>query len=109
MNISNSGYYHELRLLHIVGVLLGLQKTLCRLYQGTKNKLLLNKTQCLLHGPAPVDVPVNLTAEEEVDDEDIPDFRSLKLNVENPDLFVGHANGKSMSQRENSELHDGSH
>lgn len=50
--------------------------------------------------PAPVDVPVNLTAEEEVDDEDIPDFRSLKLNVENPDLFVGHANGKSMSQRE---------
>lgn len=35
---------------------------------------------------------VNLTAEEEVDDdEEIPDFRTLKLNTENAHLFMDHA------------------
>lgn len=38
---------------------------------------------------------VNMTAEEEEDDddEDIPDFRTLKLNTENVHLFMDHANG----------------
>ncbi|XP_031724329.1 protein IMPACT isoform X1 [Anarrhichthys ocellatus] len=38
---------------------------------------------------------VNMTAEEEVDDEDdedVPDFRTLKLNTENVHLFMDHAN-----------------
>ncbi|AWP11244.1 putative protein IMPACT isoform 3 [Scophthalmus maximus] len=40
-----------------------------------------------------VDQPekVNVTAEEEVDDEDIPDFRTLKLNTENAHLFMDHS------------------
>lgn len=37
---------------------------------------------------------VNRTAEEEVDDDDdIPDFRTLKLNTDIAHLFVDHANG----------------
>lgn len=45
-----------------------------------------------------VDQPeeVNLTAEEEVDDDDdehIPDLRALRLNTENSHLFMDHANG----------------
>ena len=37
---------------------------------------------------------VNMTAEEEVDDdEDLPDFRTLKLNTENAHLFLDHSNG----------------
>lgn len=47
-----------------------------------------------------VDQPeqVNLTAEQEVDDddEDIPDFRALKLNTENAHLFMDHANGEEL-------------
>ncbi|XP_061593074.1 protein IMPACT isoform X1 [Cololabis saira] len=43
----------------------------------------------------PVDQPekVNMTAEEEVDgDEDLPDFRTLRLNTENSHLFMDQAN-----------------
>ncbi|KAI3368972.1 hypothetical protein L3Q82_025954, partial [Scortum barcoo] len=46
-----------------------------------------------------VDQPenVNMTAEEEVDDdEDIPDFRTLKLNTEHAHLFMDQANGTSL-------------
>lgn len=40
---------------------------------------------------------VNMTAEEEVDDdEDIPDLRTLKLNTENAHLFMDQANGEEM-------------
>ncbi|XP_071343031.1 protein IMPACT isoform X4 [Trachinotus anak] len=44
---------------------------------------------------------VNMTAEEEVDgddddDEDIPDFRTLKLNTENVHLFMDHANDEEV-------------
>ena len=41
---------------------------------------------------------VNITAEEEVDDdEDMQDFRNLKLNTENAHLFMDHANGTADS------------
>eukprot|EP00064_Thunnus_orientalis_P005004 superscaffoldBa00000475_g5017 len=46
-----------------------------------------------------VDQPekVNITAEEEVDDdEDMQDFRNLKLNTENAHLFMDHANDEEM-------------
>ncbi|XP_018525866.1 LOW QUALITY PROTEIN: protein IMPACT [Lates calcarifer] len=47
-----------------------------------------------------VDQPekVNMTAEEEEDDddEDIPDFRTLKLNTENVHLFMDHANDEEV-------------
>lgn len=46
--------------------------------------------------PVSVDQPekVNLTAEEEVDDDDdIPDFRTFKVSAEDAHLFVDHANG----------------
>ncbi|XP_035509822.1 protein IMPACT [Morone saxatilis] len=47
-----------------------------------------------------VDQPenVNMTAEEEVDDddEDIPDFRTFKLNTENAHLFMDHANDEEV-------------
>lgn len=37
---------------------------------------------------------VNMTAEEEVDDDDdIPDFRTFKVSAEDAHLFVDHANG----------------
>lgn len=40
---------------------------------------------------------VNMTAEEEVDDdEDIPDLRTFKLNTENAQLFMGHANDEDI-------------
>lgn len=39
---------------------------------------------------------VNMTAEEEVDDDDdIPDFRTLNLNTENAHLFMDQADGTS--------------
>ncbi|XP_067453640.1 protein IMPACT isoform X1 [Thunnus thynnus] len=46
-----------------------------------------------------VDQPekVNITTEEEVDDdEDMQDFRNLKLNTENAHLFMDHANDEEM-------------
>ncbi|CAB1415188.1 unnamed protein product [Pleuronectes platessa] len=45
-----------------------------------------------------VDQPerVNMTAEEDVDDEDLPDFRTLKLNTENAHLFLDHANDEDV-------------
>ncbi|XP_054459122.1 protein IMPACT [Anoplopoma fimbria] len=42
---------------------------------------------------------VNMTAEEDDDDdddEDIPDFRTLKLNTENANLFMDHANDEEV-------------
>lgn len=37
---------------------------------------------------------VNMTAEEEVDDDElIPDFRTLNLNTENAHFFMDQANG----------------
>lgn len=47
-----------------------------------------------------VDQPekVNMTAEEDVDDddEDVPDFRTLKLNTDNAHLFSDHANDEEV-------------
>uniref|UniRef100_A0A3Q1FGL6 Impact RWD domain protein n=1 Tax=Acanthochromis polyacanthus TaxID=80966 RepID=A0A3Q1FGL6_9TELE len=46
-----------------------------------------------------VDQPenVNMTAEEDVDDdEDLPDFRTLKLNIENAHLFMDQANDEEI-------------
>ena len=41
---------------------------------------------------------VNMTAEEEVDDdEDIPDFRTFKLNTEDAHLFIDQGNGNAHS------------
>ncbi|KAM4548047.1 protein IMPACT isoform 2-T3 [Odontesthes bonariensis] len=51
------------------------------------------------HSPETVDQPgkVNVTAEEEVyDDEDLPDFTTLKLNTENAHLFMDQANDEEM-------------
>lgn len=36
---------------------------------------------------------VNLTAEEEVEDDDVPDLSALQLNTEIAHLFMNHANG----------------
>ncbi|XP_034556250.1 protein IMPACT [Notolabrus celidotus] len=38
--------------------------------------------------------PVNMTAEEDDDDEEVPDFRTLRLNTENAHLFVQDAGGE---------------
>lgn len=39
---------------------------------------------------------VNMTAEEEVDDdEDMPDFRTFKLNTEDAHLFIDQGNGNA--------------
>ncbi|XP_072246026.1 protein IMPACT isoform X2 [Leuresthes tenuis] len=51
------------------------------------------------HSPETVDQPgnVNVTAEEEVyDDEDLPDFTTLKLNTENAHLFMDQANDEEI-------------
>ncbi|KAM3620245.1 uncharacterized protein V6R79_020297 [Siganus canaliculatus] len=39
---------------------------------------------------------VNMTAEEDVDDEDVPDFRTLKLNTENALLFMDGASDEEL-------------
>ncbi|KAK2835842.1 hypothetical protein Q5P01_016326 [Channa striata] len=39
---------------------------------------------------------VNMTAEDEGDDQDIPDFRTLKLNTEIAHLFMDHANDEEV-------------
>ncbi|XP_060933792.1 protein IMPACT [Limanda limanda] len=49
-------------------------------------------------GSETVDQPerVNVTAEEDVVDEDLPDFRTLKLNTENAHLFLDHSNDEEV-------------
>ncbi|XP_035033105.1 protein IMPACT [Hippoglossus stenolepis] len=66
------------------------------LYLWVENirEFLVEKTQ----SAETVDQPerVNMTAEEDVDDEDLPDFRTLKLNTENAHLFLDHSNDEEV-------------